>query len=296
MAIPDPQPRAAVIIPHYNDVARLTRCLAALMVPDGASARDGVDIVVVDNGSTEPLGPVRAAHPGIRFVTEPGKGAALARNRGVAETTAPRLYFLDADCVPAPDWLATAHRVAEQADIVGGRVDVFDETPAPRSGAEAFEAVFAFRCRDYVEAEGFSVTANMLTRRDVFNATGEFRNGLPEDRDWCLRARDLGYSIAYADDLAVAHPSRSDWDALRRKWLRLTREAFARDAVGVAGRVRWGLRAGAVAASAGAHLPRLWRAPELTDPGERRRGVATLLRLRLVRAGWMLRQAVGLPV
>ena len=88
---------------------------------------------------------------------ETEKGAAVARNRGVAETTAPRLFFIDADCIPAPDWLAVGREVAVRADLIGGRVDVFDETPAPRSGAEAFETVFAFNFRKYIEVQGFSV-------------------------------------------------------------------------------------------------------------------------------------------
>ena len=129
-----PEPADAVIIPHYNDLPRLERCLEALMLND---IRD-TEIVVVDNNSTVSLEGVRAAFPSVRFVTEPEKGAALARNRGVRETTAARLFFIDADCVPARDWLAVGRDIASRADLIGGRVDVFDETPPPRSGAEAF--------------------------------------------------------------------------------------------------------------------------------------------------------------
>ncbi|WP_126975397.1 glycosyltransferase family 2 protein [Frigidibacter oleivorans] len=291
-----PPPEAAIIIPHYNDVDRLLRCLAAL-VPQ---LRPAVELVIVDNGSTDSLAPLAAAHPGLRVVTEPEKGAAAARNRGVRDTTAPWLFFLDADCVPAADWLdralghARVGEAAAQADLIAGRVDVFDESPGPRSGAEAFETVFAFRCRDYVEKEGFSVTANLLTRRAVFLATGDFVNGLPEDKEWCLRARARGFAIAYDDALAVAHPTRRDWPALRRKWRRLSQEAHALHRLQGGGAGAWALRAGAVLASGFAHLPQMLRAP--LAPGERRRGAATLLRLRAVRAGWMARQALGLPI
>jgi cellulose synthase/poly-beta-1,6-N-acetylglucosamine synthase-like glycosyltransferase len=286
---------AAVIIPHYNDVARLTRCLDRLMAQD----RAGVEIVVVDNGSTQPMDALRTAHPGVRFVTEPRKGAATARNRGVRETTAPWLFFLDADCLPAPDWLAAARAHARDhaagrpgADIIGGRVDVFDETPPPRSGAEAFETVFAFHCRDYVERKGFSVTANLLTRRDVFAATGDFVNGLPEDREWCLRATRRGYRLAYDDGLRVAHPTRSDWPALARKWRRLTDEGFALHRAEGRGRAAWALTALATLASGATDLPKVFVHPGLT-PGERLRGAGVLLRLRALRAVWMLRQCVG---
>jgi GT2 family glycosyltransferase len=280
---------AAVIIPHYNDVTRLGRCLAALVPQVGPE----VEVVVVDNRSTEDLAPVRAAHPGLRLVTEAQKGAAHARNRGVAETTAPLIFFLDCDCIPAPDWLATARIAIGRADLVGGRVDVFDETPPPRNGAQAFEAVFAFDNRGYVARKGFSVSANLLTRRDVFQATGPFVHGLSEDLDWCRRATARGYRLVYADDLMVRHPSRGDWPALRRKWRRVNDESFALRPPGLAGRLSWGLRALAMPLSIPAHLPRILTSARLASGAERRAAAGMLVRMRLTRMAWMLRQATG---
>lgn len=289
-----PLPTLVVIIPHYNDPARLARCLDAL--EPQCAAQPDVDVVVVDNDSPCDLAPLRAAHPGIRVVTEPRKGAAAARNRGAADSTAPLLAFLDSDCVPAPDWLATARRLAETlrpgaAEIIGGRIDTFDETPPPRSGPEAFEAVFAFNQRNYIAQKGFSVTANLLTTRAVFDDTGPMVVGLSEDVDWCHRATARGHRLVYDDTLRVTHPTRSDWPALTRKWRRLTDEGFQLNGTAPAARARWALRALVVAASAPAHLPRVLSAPQLQGPGERWAAMGTLLRLRLCRAGWMLGQA-----
>jgi len=281
-------PQAAIIIPHYNDVARLTRCLTAL-VPQLTGQ---TELVVVDNGSSEDLAPVRAAFPDLRIVTEPRKGAAEARNRGVVETTAPRLFFLDADCVPAEDWVARAFELCTRGDVVGGEVSVFDETPPPRSGAEAYEVVFGFQNRDYIETKGFSVTANMLTTRAVFEAVGPFDQTRSEDIDWCRRAVDLGFRLVYADALRVAHPSRSDWPALHKKWRRLTHELFGLNDAGPAGRMKWGLKALAMPVIVLTDVPKVLRHPALRGRDERRAALVTLGRLRLTRMGWMLRQAV----
>lgn len=279
-----PQFRAAIIIPHFDDAARLQRCLAAL-VPQ---LRPEVEVVVVDNNS-----PTRPDLPAaLRLVIEPQKGAANARNRGVAETTAPLLFFLDSDCVPAANWLDTALDAAARADLVGGTVIVFDETPPPRSGAEAFETVFAFDNRGYIEKEGFSVTANLLTRRDIFEAVGGFRDGLSEDLDWCHRARAAGYRIVHAPDLQVSHPSRSDWPALERKWRRITRESFGVNGNGARARLKWALRALAMLPSIAAHAPRILRDARLAR-GEKLAALGTLARQRLTRMAWMLRQAAG---
>ncbi|SHF85941.1 Glycosyltransferase, GT2 family [Loktanella atrilutea] len=282
-------PRAAIIIPHFNDVTRLTKCLAALapQLPAGGV----VEVVVVDNGSRERLDPARDVRPDVRFLTEPRRGAAAARNTGVGATTAPNLFFIDADCVPGPDWLRTALALCGSDGIIGGRVDLFDETPPPRSGAEAFETVFAFPQKTYITRKNFSVTANLLTTRVVFDDTGPFDGTMVEDSDWCQRAVARGWPIAYHPELAVAHPTRNDWAALRRKWRRTTAENYFAGGTGAAARVRWGFRALAVLASAPVHVPRVLRHPALAK-GERISCVIVLLKLRVLRAYWMLRQAL----
>ena len=283
------EPADAVIIPHYNDVMRLERCLAALMQNDIADT----EIVVVDNASPVSLDGVRAAFPKVRFVTERDKGAAPTRNRGVTETTAPRLFFLDADCVPAPNWLAVGRLVSAHADLIGGRVDVFDETPPPRSGAEAFEAVFAFNFRKYIEVQGFSGAGNLLTRRDVFEAIGGFINGVSEDREWTMRAVANGYSMIYEDELRVSHPSRQDWPALKAKWLRMTRESYQLHGTSLIQRLKWAVRGLAMPASAVVHIPKVLASDKLASNKETARAIGTLFRLRCTRMLWMLRQSIG---
>lgn len=280
---------AAVIVPHYDDHERLARCLGAL----AGSDLSRVEVLVVDNASPTPLDAVAAAHPFARAVIEPARGAAAARNRGVAESTAPLLFFLDADCVPAPGWVeAGLAAMRGGAAIVGGRVEVFHETQGPRTGPQAFEAVFAFDNADYVQRKGFSVTANMLTRRDVFADVGPFRPALSEDIDWCERARARGWVIEYDDALRVAHPSRGDWPALERKWRRLTSELYQLGGTGPRARATWAGRAVLMPAVAAGHLPRVLRHPGLSG-AERARAAVTMLRLRMRRAAWMLRQAAG---
>ena len=284
-----PDPEGAVIIPHYNDVARLARCLDALA---RAAPPRPTEIVVADNDSTDDIRPLRARHPGVRFLIETERGAAAVRNAGVAATCAPRIFLLDCDCVPEPDWLAVAYEVIEGRDIVGGAMHVFDETAPPRSGAEAFEAVFAFDQESYIEKKRFAVTANLLTWRHVWEDVGPLRAGLSEDLEWCKRAAAKGYRLVYEPRLAVGHPSRSDWPALRRKWLRLTRESYSLTAGAPQRRLRWGLRAVAVLLSPGVHAWHMLCSPKLAGV-ERWRGLATLVRQRAARSAWMLRQSLG---
>lgn len=286
-AAPPSAPRFAVVIPHYNDLDRLIRCLEALMVQDLSDT----EVIVADNASPVDMAPVAARFPGIRLVTQPEKGAAAARNKGVEDTQAEWVFFLDADCVPRPGWVEAAKRIAagDTGTITGGRIEVFDETPAPRSGAEAFETVFAFDQESYVRDKGFSVTANLVTSRATFETTGPMIVGLSEDVEWCRRAVSKGHQLTYDAGLLVAHPTRQDWPALARKWRRMTEEGFGLNGSSPLARVKWMGRAGLMPLSVLAHLPKVLGHPALSGR-EKMAGVGMLARLRLARMIWMLRQ------
>lgn len=283
--------RASVVIPHYEDADRLRRCLTGLASspPETLSA---TEVVVVDNASATDLSWVEAEFPFARLVVEPTPGAAPTRNRGVAETGHSRIAFLDCDCVPEPGWLGHVHNLDfdEDRDVIGGHISTFEETPPPRSGAEAFEAVFAFDQRSYIEDKGFSVTANMVFGRALFELAGPLRSGVSEDVEWCHRARDHGARIVYDPQLAVGHPTRSDWPSLRKKWLRTTTEAYG---TSQANKVGWLVKAAMMPVSAVLHAPKLLASRNLNGMGERLSGAATLFRLRLMRGWWMLLLALG---
>jgi len=281
----EPAPHYGVIIPHYNDTVRLRRCLAALMPQAG----DDTEVIVADNGSDQDLSALMAEFPQVQFVHEPASGAGLARNKGVAASRAAWLLFIDADCVPAPDWLAVGRQIARPGTVIGGRVDVFDETPPPRSGAEAFEAVFAFHMQAYFERKSFLGAGNLILSRAVFDKTGGFRTGVSEDVEWSQRAAATGFELAYEDGFAVKHPSRSDWAALSRKWRRLASEEFLLRGQGA--RLKWAAKALAMPVSILAHISKVLTHPAL-DRAEKRRALVTLVRLRLARMVWMLGQAV----
>lgn len=269
--------RVSIVIPHYYDLPNLARCLDSLepqLAPD-------VEIIVADNGSPggeavlEPVIRGRA-----RIVTVLERGAGPARNAGVAAARGELLAFIDADCVAHPGWLAAGIEALERMDVAGGPVRVSTRV-TPRTGAEVFELVLAFRNERYIREEQFSVTANLLCRASTFSAIGGFRNGVSEDKDWCWRARDLGFTIGLASDAVVSHPARADWHELVKKWRRINRETATMERGRGRSVARWRLRQIVVAFSAVAHAPKLMSMPGLTM-GERVRGLATLFAIR----GW----------
>ncbi len=272
----------AIIIPHLNDIVRLRRCLAAL----DAQIGEDVEVVVADNGSAIRLDGITRDFAWVQVVCAPVLGAGLARNAGVAGTTAPVLAFLDCDCVPASDWIARLRNCQPGWQVIGGRVETFDEAGGPLTSAQLFERVFAFDNARYVRELGFSVTANLVTSRALFETAGPFRAGIPEDMEWCARARAAGAAVVYDETLLVRHPTREDWPALCRKYRRIVEERFAlrQDGPG-----EWAIRAVLTGLSPLRDTVKVIRSPRLRGTRERLRCLGALYRLRLARMGWMLR-------
>jgi len=216
----------SVIVPHLDDYDNLDACLTLLREQSFPSER--TEIIVADNGSWRGLDAVRelvGSRGRVVEVTE--RGAGPARNAGVRASRGDALAFLDSDCRPDRRWLEEGLAGLRSADFVGGRVDVLVEDPRRMTAVEALESVFAFQNERYVKNRKFTVTASMFVPRSVFDAVGPFQNGVPEDIDWCRRARLKGYRIGFAPQSIVGHPARRTMDELKRKWRRLTLEWFA---------------------------------------------------------------------
>jgi GT2 family glycosyltransferase len=192
----------AVIIPARNAERVLPRTLAAL-----SGARD---VVVVDNGSRDATAAVALAH-GARVVHEARPSRPGARNAGARATSADRLVFLDADCVPDAGWLAAMDRALDEHALAGGRVIVAGDA----SAAERFDTLWRLRQESTI-AEGWSGSGNLAIRRALFDELGGFDERFRhagEDVDLCLRAGQ----IAYAPDAVVRHaPARTTRQVLAR--------------------------------------------------------------------------------
>jgi GT2 family glycosyltransferase len=276
-------PTVSVVIPHYSDLRRLDLCLAAL--ERQSYPRDEFEIIVGDNNSPEGIAAVEAVAAGRARVTKVvQKGPGPARNGAVELARGDILAFTDSDCIPEPDWLVEGVAALKRSDFVGGRMKVLVEDPRNMTPAEAFESVFAFDNRGYVERKGFSVTANLFCPRSVFDAVGGFYTGVStEDLEWCHRARDAGYRIGYAPASVVGHPARRTWSELLTKARRMNVDMYGHITRDGGGRVLWALKCLAMPFSALAHTPRALFSGNLHSLQDRLKVTVALFVTRFVR-------------
>ena len=281
---PPAWPPVSVIVPVKDGAAALDRCLAALDAQDYPGL---VQVVVVDNASTEDVGAAVAGHSSVALLREERRGSYAARNTGLAAATGEVLAFTDADCEPDPAWLreaVTCLRAAPPAAMVGGRVELTYAAGRPVTGSELFEHLHGFRQDRYLADQRFAVTANMVTWRATMDRTGPFDAALLSrgDAQWGQRVAASGGVQRYAPGAVVRHPARATLGESVTKWRRVARGRVANDlAAGRGPRHFAGLVAHQLRAWAGA-VAGIGGEPGLAGPVARARYLGAYSLCRLV--------------
>lgn len=287
--------RVSIVIPHFQMPRELRRCLASVLAQRLDHGR--FEVIVVDNASRDFPSDVANDFENVTFVRESTPGPGIARNTGAAAATAPILLFIDADCVAYPGWAqaavdAVAVDIAHR--IVGGDVRVDLAEPGAITALEAYESVFAYRQRSYIESQHFSGTGNLAVGRAVYDAVGPFAGiDVAEDREWGQRASALGFRVVYEPKMVISHPARTSFDELQRKWQRhIAHDLFTHRAAGKSD-WRWRAQAAIVLASIPVHVVKLFVSDRISGSGGRIAGAGILVRIRLWRIREMLAAARG---
>jgi glycosyltransferase involved in cell wall biosynthesis len=112
--------RASIIIPSYNSKERLYLNLTALNLQTYDD--DDVEVVVVDNGSTdntmEMLQKFKLKYPKQAIRIEKNEGIAKGRNKGVLSAKGDILIFHDSDMIANKDFIKQHLEIHEEPDVV----------------------------------------------------------------------------------------------------------------------------------------------------------------------------------
>ncbi len=206
----DETPTISVVIPGYEQARFIEPCLDSV----AAQTWDGrVEVIVVDDGSPDDLGNRARNHrldPTV--IHQPNRGVAAARNRGIAESSAPWIAFLDADDRWLPTKLADQMRALtrlgrpalsfcryRRVDEDGNALDVEPDHPAPHLEPTARHLII----QNFIGTSTTLVHRHCLERCGGFPETTNLEHG---GQDYALWLRIAAYfPLVYIAELGVEY-------------------------------------------------------------------------------------------
>ncbi|MCX6693235.1 MAG: glycosyltransferase family 2 protein [Methanomicrobiales archaeon] len=207
----------SVIIVNYNGEHLLSRCLSALM----PSATAGVEVVVVDNGSTDgSLALISEQYPMVRTIAlQKNHGYAGGVNAGINASCGEFVLTLNTDTIPQRDFLTHLVHVMRNDPAIGmcapkmvfpdGRINSAG-IRVSRSGASWDRGMFEPDIGQYDHQEEVfgPCGGSALYRRVMLQEIGLFDEEFflyMEDVDVAFRAHLAGWLCVYVPDAVVVH-------------------------------------------------------------------------------------------
>jgi glycosyltransferase involved in cell wall biosynthesis len=192
--------RVSVVIPCFNHARFLGEAIESAL----AQTRTDVEVVVIDDGSTDESADVASRYP-VRLIRQANHGLARARNAGLRASCGDVLIFLDADDRLHPEAAARACTALDRspaAMMAFGRCRLIDQNGAPL--ATNLPPVTGHFYEELLRRNYIWTPAMAAYRRPVFDAVGLFdpRSNPAADYDMYLRvAKRFG---VVAHDAVVA--------------------------------------------------------------------------------------------
>ena len=209
--------KISVVIPTFNREKLLCRALDSVI----AQSLQPVEIIVVDDGSTDSTGTVvKKNYREVVYLFQSNRGVSSARNSGVKFASGDWLAFLDSD----DEWLPTKlakqaralsreqeHRICHTNEIWIRR----DERVNPKRKHEKSGGWIYARCLPLCVISPSSV----LIHRTVFENIGYFDEELPacEDYDFWLRIC-ASYPVLYLPEPLIKKYGGHDDQLSKKHW------------------------------------------------------------------------------
>ncbi len=223
-------PAVDIIIPHFNGVEILDKCLASLE----KTSYTNLSIVIVDNGTVdESLKLAAEKYKRIRiFSAGKNLGYAGGCNFGFQRTRGKYVVFLNNDTEQEPDWLERLVEIAEKDeqiaalqpkllsmhakmhgekvfDYAGAAGGMLDALGYPYARGRVFNSVEADHGQyDTTEDIFWASGAAMMVRRAVVEQLGGFDSEFfahMEEIDLCWRMKLAGYRVVCVPSAVVYH-------------------------------------------------------------------------------------------
>lgn len=199
--------KVSVVIPAYNEEKWIGRTLEVLSLQDYKD----LEIIVVDNNSTDGTSKVVASFPNVKLILEERRGVQYARESGRLASSGDIVANLDADCMPPKDWVKSVVKYFADPKVVAvsGPYDYYDASLFLRGMSALFQNFFYiilhFVVSDIFHKGGIMIGGNVFIRADALEKIGGYNTSIVfygDDTDTGNRLRSLG-RVLYKRDICV---------------------------------------------------------------------------------------------
>jgi glycosyltransferase involved in cell wall biosynthesis len=180
----------SIIVPAFNSERYLDEALDALKRQD----HPNIEVIVVDDGSTDGTAELVRRRPGVRLIQQPNSGPSAARNAGINVAKGEYLTFCDADDRFRP----------EKVSVQVTHLEEHPRVDCVLVHHETFFAEGTSRPGWLTDEEGVQPQSAMV-RRSVIKRVGGFdpEYRLTEGLEWLSRMRDAGIGIDVLEAVCV---------------------------------------------------------------------------------------------
>lgn len=219
-----PRHTVSIVIPAYNEAARLRACLESIAAQTVAP----LEVIVVDNGSTDNTVEIAQSFAFVRVCHEPRHGIVHARNTGFDAARGDIIGRIDADTRLFPGWVGhVLHYFSEAAHMqtaLSGRGYFYNLRWPKLVGL--VQHFIAFRWDRLLLGDNILWGSNMAIPRQLWHDVKPAlctRDDIHEDIDLAIHLHRTGHHVAYRKSLLVGvemrrvHTNRAElWGNL--KW------------------------------------------------------------------------------
>lgn len=221
----DQNPLVSVIIPAYNAASYIKETIDSVL----AQTYSPVEIVVVDDGSTDDTGKVadryaRQSSDCVKVIHQPNTGISGARNAGFAVASGKLVCFLDADDIFLPEKIArqVAFMLSHpQFDATYVNMKHFRDNDQGRLYQHRyFLKEVADPFREFLERMYIPFTPVMI-KRETIVSVGAFDSTMRHSEDWDFWLRFLrkGHAIGFLnEDLVRFRLSSNSLSRMDNQW------------------------------------------------------------------------------
>ncbi len=216
-------PLVSVVIPNYNYAKTLPSCFEALE----KQTYKNIEIIFVDDGSTDDSVQIASNFPCKVIVTPVNKGVSAVRNLGASHASGEIIFFLDSDVALFEDAIENTVKEFSKDSSLGSVCGIYAKEPLFNDSlVEEYRILQGHYWR--ISSEGY-VTASFVSlgaiKKSVFIEIGGFNENLDNSEDIELGHRlNLKYNLLLTSKVQGYHDDEYKMKTLCRKMFERARQ------------------------------------------------------------------------